>query len=125
MEQGGPRENSASSIEWTPSRFIFMLEYPPKIQIPSKIRILKGICILGGHPSMELERDGVHSIELIKFYLFVWVSAFGPLNGRIVVDFTIKSRILEGFCILGEHPSMEMERDGVHSIELVEFYLSV
>ena len=74
---------------------------------------------------MKIERNVIHSIELVDLYLPVWVSAFDPLNGRIVVDFTIQSRILEEICILGGHPSMKMERTGTHSIEFVESYLSV
>ena len=37
---------------------------------------------------MEVERNRVHSIEVIEFHLSVLVSAFGPLSGRIVVNFT-------------------------------------
>ena len=74
---------------------------------------------------MKMERNWVHSIEPVDFYLSVRVSVFGPPNGRIVVNFTIKSRILEEICILGGHPSRKMKRTGTHSTELVDFYLSV
>ena len=63
-----------------------MLGCTPKVQNPYKI--LEAICILEGHPSTKIERNRVHSIELVEFYLIVWVSAFDPLNGQIVMDFT-------------------------------------
>ena len=35
---------------------------------------------------MEMERNGIHSIGLMEFYLSVYVTAFGPLNGRMMVN---------------------------------------
>ena len=52
-----------------------MLEYSPKMQIPSKIQDL--ICILGEHSSMEMERKWMHSIELVEFYRDPPYSMFG------------------------------------------------
>ena len=77
------------------------------------------------HPCMEIERNRVPSTELVDVYRFVQDVAFGFLNVRIVVEFTIKSRILEGICILGRHLSMEMKSSGSYSIEPVEFYVFV
>ena len=72
---------------------------------------------------MELNRKGVHSIELVKFYLDRSFVSFDPLRGRIL---PVYAKIINKLLLIRDFLStglMESNRKDVHSIELVEFYL--
>ena len=96
-----------------------------KCKFSPKSRIFEGICILRAYPSMEMKRNRVYSIELVEFYLSAWVTAFGSLDERIVLDLT---KSLPFFALFLEniwHFSRIPEKKYLmHWIELAELYVS-
>ena len=72
---------------------------------------------------MKTDSKGIHSIELFKLYLESCFTLLERTPERIATGFSKTHQIL-GLCgwpvVEG---SIEMSQRGVHSIELVEFYL--
>ena len=93
---------------------------PVYTEIINKLLSIKDFLSTG---LMESNPENVHSIELVEFYLDRSFVSFGPLRGRILPVYTEiinKLLLIRDFLSIG---LTESNREGVHSIELVEFYL--
>ena len=88
-----------------------MLGCPSKMQIPSKILNFGRNLYFW---RTFIERNRIHSIELVEFYE---VSAFGSLNKRMVVEFTIGVAFFRYFWIFlgfekkSDYPCISLRSD--------------